>query len=121
MTAAEFDQYIREGGKFAVVDGITAANDEEGYQELVAQFEELMTQASRYILDGLNNYRDSQISVPGMMSKLTVVNSSFINNKASGKGGAIYGSDVRIVADNGESRFPATPPAASLTPFMSRG
>lgn len=105
MTAAEFDQYIREGGKFAVVDGITAANDEEGYQELVAQFEELMTQASRYILDGLNNYRDSQISVPGMMSKLTVVNSSFINNKASGKGGAIYGSDVRIVADNGESRF----------------
>ena len=105
MTAAEFDQYIREGGKFAVVDGITAANDEEGYQELVAQFEELMTQASRYILDGLNNYRDSQISVPGMMSKLTVVNSSFINNKASGKGGAVYGSDVRIVADNGESRF----------------
>ena len=105
MTAAEFDQYVREGGKFAVVDGITAANDEEGYQELVAQFEELMTQASGYILDGLNNYRDSQISVPGMMSKLTVVNSSFINNKASGKGGAIYGSDVRIVADNGESRF----------------
>ena len=105
MTAAEFDQYVREGGKFAVVDGITAANDEEGYQELVAQFEELMTQASGYILDGLNNYRDSQISVPGMMSKLTVVNSSFINNKASGKGGAVYGSDVRIVADNGESRF----------------
>ena len=105
MTAAEFDQYVREGGKFAVVDGITAANDEEGYQELVAQFEELMTQASGYILNGLNNYRDSQISVPGMMSKLTVVNSSFINNKASGKGGAVYGSDVRIVADNGESRF----------------
>ena len=105
MTAAEFDQYVREGGKFAVVDGITAANDEEGYQELVAQFEELMTQASGYILDGLNNYRDSQISVPGMMSKLTVVNSSFINNKASGKGGAVYGNDVRIVADNGESRF----------------
>ena len=105
MTAAEFDQYVREGGKFAVVDGIAAANDEEGYQELVAQFEELMTQASGYILDGLNNYRDSQISVPGMMSKLTVVNSSFINNKASGKGGAVYGNDVRIVADNGESRF----------------
>ena len=105
MTAAEFDQYVREGGKFAVVDVITAANDEEGYQELVAQFEELMTQASGYILDGLNNYRDSQISVPGMMSKLTVVNSSFINNKASGKGGAVYGSDIRIVADSGESRF----------------
>lgn len=105
MTAAEFDQYVREGGKFAVVDRITAANDEEGYQELVAQFEELMTQASGYILDGLNNYRDSQISVPDMTPKLTVVNSSFINNKASGKGGAVYGSDVRIVADNGESRF----------------
>ena len=105
MTAAEFDQYVKGGGKFAVVDEIRAANDEEGYQELVAQFEELMTQASGYILDGLNNYRDSQISVPGMTSKLTVVNSSFINNKASGKGGAVYGSDVRIVADSGESRF----------------
>ena len=105
MTAAEFDQYVREGGKFAVVDEIITANDENGYQELLAQFEEIMTQKPEYILDGLNNYRDSQISVPGMTSKLTVVNSSFINNKASGKGGAIYGSDVKIVADNGESRF----------------
>ena len=52
MTAAEFDQYVREGGKFAVVDEIITANDENGYQELLAQFEEIMTQKPEYILDG---------------------------------------------------------------------
>lgn len=105
MTAAEFDQYVKGGGKFAVVDEIMTANDEAGYQELVAQFEEVMTQMPECVLDGLNKYCDSQISVPGMTPELTVVNSSFINNKALGKGGAVYGSDVKIVADNGESRF----------------
>ena len=105
MTAAQFDEYIKAGGKFVVVNGTLTAHDDDIYQEFLAKLEEMESQNKEYILGDLDGYRDSQISVPGITPKLTITNSSFINNKASEKGGAIYGNDIKIIADNGESLF----------------
>ncbi len=105
VTAAQFDEYIKAGGKFVVINNTLTAHDDDSYQELLTELEEMESQNKEYILGDLDGYRDSQISVPGITPKLTITNSSFINNKASEKGGAIYGNDIKIIADNGESLF----------------
>ena len=100
MTAAEFDQYVREGGKFYVHNIVATAVDAKTYQDALDYYQGEIQPG--YGISDFEQYKDAlyQADIEHML-----VNSSFINNKASGKGGAIYGSDVRIVADNGESRF----------------
>lgn len=106
MTAAEFDQYVREGGKFYVHNIVATAVDAQTYQDALDYYQGEIQPG--YGISDFEQYKDAlyQADIKHMLTpSLKVVNSSFINNKASGKGGAIYGSDVRIVADNGESRF----------------
>ena len=106
MTAAEFDQYVREGGKFYVHNIVATAVDAKTYQDALDYYQGEIQPG--YGISDFEQYKDAlyQADIEHMLApSLKVVNSSFINNKASGKGGAIYGSDVRIVADNGESRF----------------
>ena len=106
MTAAEFDQYVREGGKFYVHNIVATAVDAQTYQDALDYYQGEIQPG--YGISDFEQYKDAlyQADIEHMLApSLKVVNSSFINNKASGKGGAIYGSDVRIVADNGESRF----------------
>ena len=106
MTAAEFDQYVREGGKFYVHNIVATAVDAKTYQDAQDYYQGEILPG--YGISDFEQYKDAlyQADIEHMLApSLKVVNSSFINNKASGKGGAIYGSDVRIVADNGESRF----------------
>ena len=106
MTAAEFDQYVREGGKFYVHNIVATAVDAKTYQDALDYYQGEIQPG--YGISDFEQYKDAlyQADIKHMLTpSLKVVNSSFINNKASGKGGAIYGSDVRIVADNGESRF----------------
>ena len=106
MTAAEFDQYVREGGKFYVHNIVATAVDAKTYQDAQDYYQGEIQPG--YGISDFEQYKDAlyQADIEHMLApSLKVVNSSFINNKASGKGGAIYGSDVRIVADNGESRF----------------
>ena len=106
MTAAEFDQYVREGGKFYVHNIVATAVDAQTYQDAQDYYQGEILPG--YGISDFEQYKDAlyQADIEHMLApSLKVVNSSFINNKASGKGGAIYGSDVRIVADNGESRF----------------
>ena len=106
MTAAEFDQYVREGGKFYVHNIVATAVDAQTYQDAQDYYQGEILPG--YGISDFEQYKDAlyQADIKHMLTpSLKVVNSSFINNKASGKGGAIYGSDVRIVADNGESRF----------------
>ncbi len=106
MTAAEFDQYVREGGKFYVHNIVATAVDAQTYQDALDYYQGEILPG--YGISDFEQYKDAlyQADIEHMLApSLKVVNSSFINNKASGKGGAIYGSDVRIVADNGESRF----------------
>ena len=106
MTAAEFDQYVREGGKFYVHNIVAIAVDAKTYQDAQDYYQGEILPG--YGISDFEQYKDAlyQADIEHMLApSLKVVNSSFINNKASGKGGAIYGSDVRIVADNGESRF----------------
>ena len=106
MTAAEFDQYVREGGKFYVHNIVATAVDAKTYQDALDYYQGEILPG--YGISDFEQYKDAlyQADIEHMLApSLKVVNSSFINNKASGKGGAIYGSDVRIVADNGESRF----------------
>ena len=106
MTAAEFDQYVREGGKFYVHNIVATAVDAKTYQDAQDYYQGEILPG--YGISDFEQYKDAlyQADIKHMLTpSLKVVNSSFINNKASGKGGAIYGSDVRIVADNGESRF----------------
>ena len=106
MTAAEFDQYVREGGKFYVHNIVATAVDAQTYQDALDYYQGEILPG--YGISDFEQYKDAlyQADIKHMLTpSLKVVNSSFINNKASGKGGAIYGSDVRIVADNGESRF----------------
>ena len=106
MTAAEFDQYVREGGKFYVHNIVATAVDAQTYQDAQDYYQGEILPG--YGISDFEQYKDAlyQADIEHMLApSLKVVNSSFINNKASGKGGAVYGSDVRIVADNGESRF----------------
>ena len=106
MTAAEFDQYVREGGKFYVHNIVETYVDAENYQDALDYYRGEIQPG--YGISDFEQYKDAlyQADIEHMLApSLKVVNSSFINNKASGKGGAVYGSDVRIVADNGESRF----------------
>ena len=106
MTAAEFDQYVREGGKFYVHNIVATAVDAQTYQDALDYYQGEIQPG--YGISDFEQYKDAlyQADIKHMLTpSLKVVNSSFINNKASGKGGAVYGSDVRIVADNGESRF----------------
>ena len=106
MTAAEFDQYVREGGKFYVHNIVATAVDAKTYQDALDYYQGEIQPG--YGISDFEQYKDAlyQADIEHMLApSLKVVNSSFINNKASGKGGAVYGSDVRIVADNGESRF----------------
>lgn len=106
MTAAEFDQYVREGGKFYVHNIVATAVDAKTYQDALDYYQGEILPG--YGISDFEQYKDAlyQADIEHMLApSLKVVNSSFINNKASGKGGAVYGSDVRIVADNGESRF----------------
>ena len=106
MTAAEFDQYVREGGKFYVHNIVATAVDAKTYQDALDYYQGEIQPG--YGISDFEQYKDAlyQADIKHMLApSLKVVNSSFINNKASGKGGAVYGSDVRIVADNGESRF----------------
>ena len=106
MTAAEFDQYVREGGKFYVHNIVATAVDAKTYQDALDYYQGEIQPG--YGISDFEQYKDAlyQADIKHMLTpSLKVVNSSFINNKASGKGGAVYGSDVRIVADNGESRF----------------
>ena len=106
MTAAEFDQYVREGGKFYVHNIVETYVDAENYQDALDYYRGEIQPG--YGSSDFEQYKDAlyQADIEHMLApSLKVVNSSFINNKASGKGGAVYGSDVRIVADNGESRF----------------
>ena len=106
MTAAEFDQYVKDGGKFYVHNIVATAADAKTYQDALDYYQGEIQPG--YGISDFEQYKDAlyQADIEHMLApSLKVVNSSFINNKASGKGGAIYGSDVRIVADNGESRF----------------
>ena len=106
MTAAEFDQYVKDGGKFYVHNIVATAVDAKTYQDALDYYQGEIQPG--YGISDFEQYKDAlyQADIEHMLApSLKVVNSSFINNKASGKGGAIYGSDVRIVADNGESRF----------------
>ena len=106
MTAAEFDQYVKDGGKFYVHNIVATAVDAQTYQDALDYYQGEIQPG--YGISDFEQYKDAlyQADIKHMLTpSLKVVNSSFINNKASGKGGAIYGSDVRIVADNGESRF----------------
>ena len=106
MTAAEFDQYVKDGGKFYVHNIVATAVDAKTYQDALDYYQGEIQPG--YGISDFEQYKDAlyQADIKHMLTpSLKVVNSSFINNKASGKGGAIYGSDVRIVADNGESRF----------------
>ena len=106
MTAAEFDQYVKDGGKFYVHNIVATAVDAQTYQDALDYYQGEIQPG--YGISDFEQYKDAlyQADIEHMLApSLKVVNSSFINNKASGKGGAIYGSDVRIVADNGESRF----------------
>ena len=106
MTAAEFDQYVREGGKFYVHNIVATAVAAQTYQDALDYYQGEIQPG--YGISDFEQYKDAlyQADIKHMLTpSLKVVNSSFINNKASGKGGAVYGSDVRIVADNGESRF----------------
>ena len=106
MTAAEFDQYVKDGGKFYVHNIVATAADAKTYQDALDYYQGEIQPG--YGISDFEQYKDAlyQADIEHMLApSLKVVNSSFINNKASGKGGAVYGSDVRIVADNGESRF----------------
>ena len=106
MTAAEFDQYVKDGGKFYVHNIVATAVDAKTYQDALDYYQGEIQPG--YGISDFEQYKDAlyQADIEHMLApSLKVVNSSFINNKASGKGGAVYGSDVRIVADNGESRF----------------
>ena len=106
MTAAEFDQYVREGGKFYVHNIVATAVDAKTYQDALDYYQGEIQPG--YGISDFEQYKDAlyQADIKHMLTpSLKVVNSSFINNKASGKGGAIYGSDVRIVADNQDFRL----------------
>ena len=100
------DAVWREGGKFYVHNIVATAVDAKTYQDALDYYQGEIQPG--YGISDFEQYKDAlyQADIEHMLApSLKVVNSSFINNKASGKGGAIYGSDVRIVADNGESRF----------------
>ncbi len=110
MTAAEFDQYVKEGGQYYVTErtvDVTGISEKE-WQQMVEDCKTMITESPEYVIDDLNQYKDALYTYEKadiLSSSLTFTNTSFIGNKATTKGGAIYGSDVKIVADNGESLF----------------
>ena len=107
MTAAEFDEYVKSGGQYYIRETTLEAPSEELYNQIIGEVEAGVQPG--YQIDNFDQYKDALYTaqnVPVITPALNITNSSFINNKAeNGQGGAIYGHQVKITADSGESIF----------------